>query len=243
MAKISKDYSTGTLHPRENQSITGTLTAAGSEIVVESHGNSIVTLDLRGTFVATVDIQGTVDGVNWFSMPCRPYYDLGSYQFGASADGVFVADCGGFKGVKAHVSSYTSGTITATLLATQGHIYDPELSDNVVSATAASAAALTVTLPAAANLTHHITHIEIVRFTATAQTATATPNLVTTTNLPGSLGWSLPHEASAVGSVYEKTLFFSRPLRASAPGVATTIVCPAVTGIIWKVNVTYFLAP
>ena len=50
MAKLSRDLSSGTLHPRENITGAGTLGALNSEILINADGASTVALDLRGTF-------------------------------------------------------------------------------------------------------------------------------------------------------------------------------------------------
>ncbi len=243
MAKLSKDNSVGTLHPRENQIATGNLASNNAEIVVESHGNTIAMLDLRGTFAATVDLQGTVDGTNWQSIPMRPYNEMGSFQFGATAVGTYWANVAGFRVVKAKIIAYTSGTAVAFISAALGEMSEITMADNVVTATGVASAAVTATIPASTNLTNCVTHIEIVRYAAAAQTASGTPTIVTTTGLPGSLAWTIPHEAAAQGSIYEKVLDFTRPVRASADSTAVTITCPAITGIIWRVTITYFMAP
>lgn len=50
MAKISKDLSSGNLHPRENIYASGILGAANAEIVVACDGASSFALDVRGTY-------------------------------------------------------------------------------------------------------------------------------------------------------------------------------------------------
>ena len=72
MAKLSRDFSTGTLHPRENIVGSGSLGALNAEIVINADGASTLSLDLRGTFSLTVEVAGSVDGVNWTLLPVRP---------------------------------------------------------------------------------------------------------------------------------------------------------------------------
>lgn len=111
--------------------------------------------------------------------------------------------------------------------------------DLCVSSTAAAAAALTVTLPAAgAGLFHYIDVIEITMYASAAGTGGATPVVVTSTNLPGAMAWTFP-SGRAIGVNYDYRLSANRALRSSVANTATTIVCPATTGVIWRVNVVY----
>jgi hypothetical protein len=112
----------------------------------------------------------------------------------------------------------------------------------MVTATGAAAAAVTLTLPAAgAGLFHYVTALEITLYSSAARTGAAAPWVVTTTNLPGSPAFTFS-TAGAIGATERAVLAPTTPLRASAANVATTIVCPAATGGIWRVNCTYFAA-
>jgi len=108
--------------------------------------------------------------------------------------------------------------------------------------TAASGTGVTVTLPAVAAQFHYITMIEIVRYAAAALTGSATPLLVTTTNLPGSPVFDF-QTAGAIGTSERQLWNPNKALKSSVVNTATTIVCPATTGVIWRVNVWYVAAP
>ncbi len=111
-----------------------------------------------------------------------------------------------------------------------------------VTATAASAAAITATLAAAgAGLFHYITSIDIELYSTAARTGSATPWLVTTTNLPGDPVWNFP-TAGAIGTIDRLVMPLDSPLRSSVANTATTIVAPAATGGIWRLNISYFTA-
>ena len=88
-----------------------------------------------------------------------------------------------------------------------------------------------------------LTRLAIERHAAAALTAGATPTLITTTNLPGSLAFSIPVEAAAAGSVYEKIIDPARPIISSAQNTATTIVAGAVTSVIWRITALFYVAP
>ena len=73
--------------------------------------------------------------------------------------------------------------------------------------------------------------------------AGTTPVVVTTTNLPGALAFSIPMEAAAQGSVYEKVMEPARAIMASAQNTATTIAAPLTTSVIWRLSATFYVAP
>ena len=130
MAKLSRDLTSGTLHPRENITGSGALGALNAEIVINADGASTVALDLRGTFSLTVEIAGSVDGTNWTLLAVRSISG-GSYlaAVAGTAAGAWVAACAGFAKIRARVTAYTSGAATATLLAATGLLDDRLLGD------------------------------------------------------------------------------------------------------------------
>ena len=145
--------------------------------------------------------------------------------------------------------SLTSTTITGTVAVT-GALTDTQLratpvpianatNDLAVTATGAAAAAVTLTLPAVAGQFHYIQNIEITMYSTVARAGTATPVLVTSTNLPGAPVWTFP-SAGAIGTITQIIINASvRGLRSSVVNTATTIVCPATASVIWRVNVIY----
>ena len=111
-----------------------------------------------------------------------------------------------------------------------------------VTATGLAAAAVTLTVPAVAAQFHYIAFIQVVKFATAALTAAATPVLVTTTNLPGNPVLSFSAAASAQGTDEVQTIQPATPIKSTAVNTATTIVCPATTATIWRVNVWYYAA-
>jgi len=146
-----------------------------------------------------------------------------------------VAACAGFAKIRARVLAYTSGAATATLLAATGLLDDRllgEVSSNAVTVTAAVSTAATLTLTThGAGMSHYITGLRIERHAAALLVAGTTPVVLTTTSPPGALAFSIPMEAAAQGSVYEKVLDPLRAIIASAQNIATTIVAPLTTGV------------
>lgn len=249
MGAKTKVLEAGELHPRENQKGTGTLGAVNAEVVVDCDGCSTVALDLRGAFSHTVAVEGTIDGANWILIPVRPQTG-GIYVLGivGTASGTWMASCAGFERVRARVTAYTSGGSTATLVASNALFDDFAKNDSVTptigTAVGASGAAVTLTLAApGVGLRHYLTYLSINRFAAAVLTAAAAPVTVTTTNLPGTLAFSFPADAAALGTIDRWREDFAYPVMASAQNTAITIVCPATTGVIWRVTAGFFVAP
>jgi hypothetical protein len=113
--------------------------------------------------------------------------------------------------------------------------------DMCVSATAGVAFGVTATLPApGAGLFHYITQIDITKYASAALTPSATPSVVSTTNLPGPLGYTFA-TAQASGTTIDRTQSFAAaPLRSVAANTATTIVAQATTTVIWRLTVHYY---
>lgn len=250
MAKLSTDLRSATLHPREAIFSTAALASNGAETIIVSDGCATVTLDLRGTFSLTVEVAGTVDGNNWTPIPLRPV-NIAAVAYVAAvvgtAAGVWVGQCAGYRQVRARVTAYTSGSATTVLVANNAN-YDNLMFGPVTSGigtvTAASGAAATLTLASpGAGLRHYLTYLSINRYAAAVLTASATPVIVTTTNLPGSLAFTVPADAAALGTIDRWREDFAFPIAASAQGTATTIVCPIATGVIWRVTAGFYVAP
>jgi hypothetical protein len=142
--------------------------------------------------------------------------------------------------------TYTTAQTSPLTMTTAGAIRvdaSTTASNLIVSTTAATGVAVTATLPAVAGQFHYITGFTILKYFTVANAASATPLVVTTTNLPGSLAITFGQPLGTVGSTDFREESFSMPIKSSVVNTATTIVCPATTGIIWRVNVFYYAAP
>lgn len=255
MAKISRDLATptggaATINPRETIFTSGNIGALNAEVVIPVDGCSSVSIDLRGTFSMTIELAGSIDGVNFIPLPVRPL-NVASVAYVAAiagtVAGAWVGKCAGFRVVRARCAAYTSGTASATLLASNGLLDDTlqgAVSNGIGTAVGAAAAAVTLTLVApGAGLRHYLTYLSINRFASALLTAGAAPVTVTTTNLPGSIAFSFPADAAAQGTIDRWREDFAYPIASSAQNTATTIVCPATTGVIWRVTAGYYVAP
>lgn len=250
MAKISTDYRAATLHPRETIYATGTLGALNAEIVIPADGAASVAIDLRGTFNMQIEVSGTVDGVNWTPIPVRPI-NVAAVGYVAlivgTASGVWAGKCSQYKSVRARVAAYTSGGATVAIIADNAPLDDSlsgMVTPAVVTSVGAAAAAVTLTLPApGAGLRQYVTYLSINRFATALLTAGSAPVTVTTTNLPGALAFSFEADAAPQGSISRWREDFAYPVAASAQNTAVTVVCPATTGVIWRVTGGYYVAP
>lgn len=250
MAKLSTDQRSGVLHPREAIFSTANLGSLNAETIIFADSCATVTLDLRGTFSLTIEVAGTVDGVNWTLIPMRPINQAAVAYVAAiagTAAGTWVGQCAGYRQVRARVTAYTSGSATTTLAANNAQydnlLFGPQ-ANNIGTAVGAAGAAVTLTLASpGAGLRHYLTYISINRFATALLTAGAAPVTVTTTNLPGALAFSFPADAAAQGTLFPLREDFAFPIASSAQGTATTIVCPATTGVIWRVTAGFYVAP
>jgi hypothetical protein len=250
MAKLSKDFGVGNLHPRETVFLSGNLGSINAEIIVPADGASSLALDLRGTFSLTIEVAGTVDGTNWAPIPVRPINQAGLQYIVAvagTAAGVWAGKCALFRLIRARVTAYTSGAAVATLAADTAPL-DDSLSAMVApllgTTTGAASAAVTLTLPAPGlGLRQYLTYIAIVRSASALLVPSAAPTVVTTTNLPGALAFTFGLDAAAQGVDKAIREDFAYPLAASAQNAAVTVVAPVVTGVIWRVTAGYYVAP
>lgn len=145
-------------------------------------------------------------------------------------------------GTAVPVSLATNTPTIATGLNQIGTIGEIRAAQLAVTATAAAATITTLTLPAAgASTFHYITSLTIDLYSTAARTGVATPIVVTSTNLPGSLAWTFS-SAGVIGAVDRFVVLLTTPLRVSVANSATTVVGPAVTGGLWRINATYFVA-
>jgi hypothetical protein len=250
MAKLSTDLRSAVLHPRETLRITGPISALNGEVITDCDGCASVALDLRGTFNGTIQVLGTVDGTNWTLIPLRPL-NTAAVLYVASVvgavPGTWVGSCAGFARVRALATAWTSGTATTTLAASNAPLDQSLLgmvAPGIGTAVGAASAAVTLTLASpGAGLRHYITYLSIARYAAIALTATGTPITVTTTNLPGTLAFTMPTDALPLGAIDRWREDFAYAIAANAQGTATTIVCPATTNVIWRITAGLYVAP
>lgn len=240
------------------------LAAANAELVHNLDGDESVVIFINSTNTPTLtySVQGSPDGVNYYDLVAYPYApaSLGGTlpQPGqplvsevlsgvATVTRMLCVAVGGLQKIRVRLTAYTSGTMAVNINSDacgsiSPYVRDQKAATLMVTATGAASAAVTATLPAVAGLRHYIDRISVVRSATAVQTATATPTVVTTTNIPGTPALTFGTDAAAVGVEKEQVLDFGGAgVATTATNTATTVVCPVLTGAIWRVNVTYRL--
>jgi len=219
---------------------------------------------VTSAFVGTLIFEGSVDGgLNY--APIMALREDGTGAESSLAINTAVAfvrqwtvALPGLAYFRVRASAFTSGT-AAVIIAPGPFLIEPnpslaassavigtinqQPSALAVTATAAISTAATLTLPAAgAGLFHYITGIVVQRYAGAALTGAAAPTVVTSTNLPGSLAWSID-TAGAIGTSFiHREDYAANPLKSSAANTATTIVAPVLTSAIWRLTATYYTA-
>lgn len=248
---------------RERREAAGVLAALNSELVLDCNGDESALVYVQSVaFIGTLEFTGCSndDGTQFFPVVAYPY-SIGcaggtippagqplliDALVAANTVRVYSVPVGQLKKLRIRASAYTSGTanitITSEAQAPLNTAIAAKPSTLLVTTTAAVGVAATATLPAVAGLRHIIDFILVVRSATAALTASATPVIVTTTNLPGAMALTFGSDAGGIG-VDKDVLrdFGSSGLAATALGTATTVVCPAYAGVIWRATVGYRL--
>lgn len=251
---------------RERREITGNLAAVNQELIMPLNGDANVLIYvLSDLFVGTLEFTGACDTGPSLYFPVQAF----SYSVGctggaiplagqpmlldplvaANLTRVYSVPASQLKSLRVRASAYTSGNCTLYMVSDVNDSLNTILKDQSpatlgLTVTAAVGVAATATLPAVAGLRHYIDSIQIVRSATAALTAAAAPVLVTTTNLPGNPIFTFGSDVAGIGLDKEARLDCgSGGFAAFALATATTVVCPAYVGVIWRVNVLYHLGP
>lgn len=239
------------------------LAALNAEVVHDVNGDesAVIYVNGTGTVNATYSVQGSPDGVNYGDLVCFPFPSLcvggvipqagqpliAESVNATTAQRMLCAPVGGLQKIRVRLTAYSSGTLAVNINSDACASINPYARDQkaatlLVSGTGLTGAAVTATLPAVAGLRHYIDRLSVVRSLTAAQTPTAAPTLVTTTNLSGAPQLTFGTDAGAQGADKELVLDFGGAgMAAISLGTATTIVCPVTAGVIWRVNVAYRL--
>jgi hypothetical protein len=234
-----------------------TLGVLNAELIMDLNGKSIAMFDVRTAAAnLTIVFEATIDGTNYFGLSAfanqqniagtliQEQY-VPSVTITTTATGFYTIEVGGFRRVRCRVSAYTSGNVIVTARSSVSDhiIYTRPLPTTlIVSATAAANTNAVATLLAAgAGMFHYITSIQITRNATAALAGTAT--LVhTTSNLPGTLAWSVGNAMAAGGTQVDVDLQPSNPIRSSVANTNTVITAVAAgAGVLARVNVTYYV--
>ena len=221
------------------------IAALNGEVILDCANTKAVALDVRGTFVSTLVVEATINGNDYFSVP----FFVSTSEIWATtitANGIWICHLpSGCKRVRVRASAYTSGTALVSLRSSAGDNLSyakPLPTTASVTTTAASGAALTLSVPTPGiGLFHYITKIVINKYCAATLTAGAAPIIVNTTNIATTPSIDFKTLGSIGDSERIELDFTGNPLKSTTANTATTIVCPVVAGVLWKVSVFYYV--
>lgn len=251
----------GTFMPHfEARGTSDSLASLNAEIVHNLNGDESALIYIDGRSLSgSYNIDGSVDGSNFFSLPSYLFSGVGGtvtpagqpfFTESVTSAMVYRVICsatGGLVKIRVRLSAYASGSCDVTIRSESSapispYIRDQKASTHAVSISGAVGAAVTATLPAIAGLRHYIDQIVVTRVATAALTPSATPVLVTTTNLPGNIAMTFGADAGGTGVEKSQALDFgSSGLSATALGSSSSVVAPAYPGVIWRINVIYRL--
>jgi hypothetical protein len=247
-------------HPEARRS-TGILAALNAQLVHDVNGDNSAVIFIAGSLNATYNVQGSPDGTNFYDLLAFPYAPgnfgatlpqpgqpiVSEAVNSASLQRTLCVAVGGLQKIRVRLTAYSSGAPIVTINSDTADSLSPYVRDQrastlMVTATGTVSTAVTATLPAVAGLRHYIDRVSVVRSATAALTASATPVVVTTTNLPGTPALTFGSDAGGIGVDREQIFEFGGAgIATSAVNTATTIVAPVWTGVIWRVNVSYRL--
>ena len=261
---ITKNALGAVVPVRERREASGTLAAINQEVVLDLNGDNAVLVYVQSDlFVGTLEFTGAADTAGTMFFPIQAYaYSVGCVGgtiplagqpmlvdalVAANLTRVYSIPASQLKKIRIRASAFTSGNAAVSMVSDTNLPLNPasgrqDPSTLAVTVTAAVGVAATATLPAVAGLRHYIDSVHIVRSATAALTASATPVLVTSTNLPGNPIMTFGSDAAGIGVDKEARLDCgSEGLAAVTLGTATTFVMPAYVGVIWRANVIYHL--
>lgn len=232
----------------DTRAILQTINTLNGEVFIDCEFTESMIFDIRGPFTATFIAEATVNGTDYFQLPV--FNIVNELQLaGITAIGTYFAQLpAATKRIRLRCSAYTSGSAQIYLRANSGMniIYSkplPTTTTGTLLTTANTAGTLTLAAPGV-GLFHYITRIEIARINSTATAVTGTAALsITTTNLTGSLAWTIGNAIAAGDSKVDVIAAFAgSPLKSTTANTATTFVLPAGgAGVQYRINVSYYI--
>jgi len=97
-------------------SLNNILNALNANVTITLGGQSTVGFNIASTSgTLTLSFEATIDNANWFAISATPVAG-GVTVTSATGNGQWLADTGGFYAVRARISSFTSGSMTVSLL-------------------------------------------------------------------------------------------------------------------------------
>jgi hypothetical protein len=224
---------------------TFSLNTVNGEIFFDCDSIASATVDVRGTFSAQFLAEATINGTDYFMLPMlNPLTEV--FLTTITTIGTYIINVpNATKRIRIRCSSYTSGTANIALRGSvMGNIvYNKTIpTTTTLTATGALSAATTLTIPSpGTGLFHYITRLRISKYCGGALTASATPSIITTTNILGTPSFDFKTLGALGDSEVLDIDFTANPLKSQNANTATTIVAPVLTNAIWKITAFYYV--
>lgn len=106
------DVDIETFEPSADVTLQNAATGTGNGTVLTTTGYGTAIIQVTGTFVATITFEGTADGSNYQSISAT---QIGTSTIATTATttGIFRLSVSGITSIRARISAYTSGSVTA----------------------------------------------------------------------------------------------------------------------------------
>lgn len=229
----------------DTRTITLPISATNGEVLMQCQGIANANLEVRGTFVSNIIAEGSVNGVD-YTFPVQIINaTTESYITAITAVGSYLLVLPpSLKTLRIRSTSHASGSALISLRGGKSNNFNYVKllpTTTTVTTTGASGASVTATIPAVTALFHYITRIRISKYVAANLTPAVTPAIATTTNILGSPSFDFKTLGSLGDSEVLDIDFSANPLKSAVASTNSTIVCPVLTGAIWKISVFYYL--
>lgn len=234
------------------------LSSNGAFVEIGLNGAQTATFDVRtGAGSLTYVFEGSQDGIN-YDIPLTAFVRRSAVGATISAEvliqsvtitttvaATYTVGVTGLRRVRLRIFAFTSGSINVAARASVADfmIYTlPMPATLAITVTAAANAGATLTLPAAGvGLFHYITGLYIAR-TATAALAGSATLIITTTNLPGTMAFSVGNAMVAGGTQRDVELQPAQAIKSLLANTATTFVMPVPgAAVLWRAYCFYYV--
>ena len=205
----------------DGRAFNAVLLSLGAESVIDLNGHA----SLRATIIAgaatvpTFVFEGTVDGTNYFTLPCP--FTTGVVQPTASTITTYSFPCAGFRRVRCRVT--TAGTNGATVAMRASRAAVEPACISIATQGTAAIATLTFTTPGAGNFVW----LKGLRLVVTASAAQAAAAAITAVNWTGVAPANVPILAANASIDLIDRMYPGRGVRCTAANAATSFASAA----------------
>ena len=142
----NNSITTSAVPPSDNHG-SGTIAVLNGTVVATTGGCAAVAFSITGTWVGVIAFDGQAGDGTWSTINAfsNSTTTFGNYTSSFTANGLYIAPCGGFTQVRSRASGYTSGTIAVTWNAGVGsNVFQTIVTGTTPAGTSSSAAPVVV---------------------------------------------------------------------------------------------------